>query len=149
LWGLKPKTFSNSGTFTTVVPMDNSPAQYGFFSATVTTNVTVDPEKNTATVYSFSTGSIYTDYHTQSATTATVTVNGVPFDTGMLSTKNSGSSLLPADARELGQVTLNLPSNFQNATVAVTTNTHYIVSSEYGKTLPGTQSVTVQVGCTK
>jgi RHS repeat-associated protein len=153
LWGLecntpandkdaKPEIYSNSSTFTTLVPIDSfatGGVAIGLFSATVTTTVSVTPGSNTVDVYSYTTRGPELSYNATATTTATVTANGNVYNTGTLTPQPSIHS---PEHSSLGGTTLNIPSS---GTIAVTTTTTWAITNENGSWRPGNQTVTVPI----
>jgi hypothetical protein len=138
----KTNIYTNSSTFTTVIPIDGpatkSPTVIGLFSVTVTTNAVITPGSSTVRVSSLSTlGPTY--YNAKASTTAIVTLNGFKYDTAILTPR---PSILPATHVSLGEATLSIPLSGE---IVVSTVTTWIIQSETGTWSPGTQTVVVPI----
>jgi hypothetical protein len=152
LWGLSQNDinlYSNSSTFTTLVPVDSfeengNPAGFavGLFSASVTTTVVVNEETETANVFSISSKSVYDVYDVKSVTAVTVSVNGFEFDSKPLT---FNPSLTRSDQISLGSATVNIPQTNNNDNLIVTTSTTYMIDTGSGLWSIGTQNVNVPI----
>ncbi|WP_319562705.1 RHS repeat-associated core domain-containing protein [Marispirochaeta sp.] len=143
--GLEEAFFTGSSTFTTIIPISNDPLIVSSFSVTVDTDVIVNTATKTATVSATTTTQVYEAYETTSVTQASLNLGEATLDTGTLSYENAEATLTAQGSASLGEIELDLPDNYEDLDLTVTTSTSYIISSANGAWLPGTQNVTVEL----
>jgi RHS repeat-associated protein len=143
-WGFEKKTFTNSSTFTTLVPIDKdftgTGIAYGLFCVTIMTTVVVDTETYKADIFAYATDSAFRLYDVEVATSAELRFEGLLYDQGVLTPE---PSVLPTGYVSLGSVVLNIP--MEGRSVDVATVTSYKIKSDSGVWFPGHQKIVIPI----